>query len=222
MSPTPQIHDQTNEVARVFCSKILGVVDPKEARCIELFARNGERYTRKIANYFENFLGIDIDDSFSEGFQKFCPNGRFIAGDAHNILASNSSEIRHGFSVISIDNPLGVFGSNQEYCEHFNILNLAARLLSRRGALIFNVVPEPYDYENLSNQEWRIRRSAFYSSSEAKFPIQFLSHFYESFFWKFGFDIIDLEFSCREIRNGVPYFYSCLALLDNPGRGDTK
>ena len=87
-------------------------------------------------------------------------------------------------------------GTDQQYCEHFDIINFVTKFVNKKILVIFNVNNHPFDYEKYP--EWKKRRDAFYGTNNtANLDIKFLHGFYENLFKKISLNVI---FKINETR----------------------
>ena len=123
---------------------------------LELFAGSGEMFTSMIAAKTSKFVSIELDTSKADLHLQGQSGFAFILGNTIQILKlGNTIQIleegllsNRKIGLLSCDNPLGTFGSSQEYCEHFEVLAFLGTILADRCCVVFNVVPKLYDYEN--------------------------------------------------------------------------
>jgi hypothetical protein len=210
----PIVHNLSPSVLAGFCRKAALVAGRDIGQAVELFAKDGSYFSRYLLPHCTKLTGIDIEPAFRRAFEGIGRNAEFRCGDSHQLLDDSRWQPDGGFSLVSIDNPLGVFGSSSQYCEHFDILEKALGSASGEGAMIFNVVATPYDYDAASNSLWRERRQRYYGVKADHLTVKFMSEFYTGFFRERAVEILDLEFCCREVRDGVPYFYLALLLFN--------
>ncbi len=98
---------------------------------VELFCGRGELITGKIASLVQPHIGLDIDPVCQNSFLSHAPSSNFVCGDG--IALALTGALGHAqFSLVTMDNPLGIFGP---YCEHFEALGVLCSL-QRRGTTL--------------------------------------------------------------------------------------
>ena len=177
-------------------------------RGLELFCGRGAMFTRHLAAMVDTLVGVDIDQACQEDFLAATPRGVFLQGDCVEIAGSGLLGARQ-FDLVSVDNPLGLFGP---YCEHFELLPALPALMAPGGCLVINLVTQPYDAGNPKLQPWLARRAAFYGVPDpACISPEILDRFYRQRLTALGLTLRDMIILCRETDNGVPYFHSLIA-----------
>lgn len=177
-------------------------------RGLELFCGRGTMFTRHLAAMVDTLVGVDIDQSCQEDFLAAAPRSIFLQGDSVKVASSGLLGARQ-FGLVSVDNPLGVFGT---YCEHFELLPMLPALLAPGGCVVLNLVTEPYDADNPKLKPWFARRAAFYGVSDpACVSLETFDRFYRERLTALGLTLRDMIILCREADNGVPYFHSLIA-----------
>ena len=177
---------------------------PDDLRGLEMYSGRGAIFSHKLNPYVATFVGVDHDGTCQAEFLRSTPKALFLKGDCHQLAASGVFGHQQ-FSLVSIDNPLGVHGS---YCEHFEALRFLPSLLAARACVVFNVVPRPYNSTDPRLAPWLGRREKFYGVNDATaIAIDFLERFYLATFNSLGFSIGDHSMVCRELDDGIPYFY---------------
>ncbi len=175
---------------------------------LELFCGRGEMFTCRVAALANSFFGIDIDSTCRNNFLANIPGSKFLEGDSVKLEALCNLTWRN-FDLVSIDNPLGCFGS---YCEHFEALEQLPRLVASRSCVVFNVVTQPYNYNDPHLLPWLERRRAYYGHVDpVDISTVFLTTFYRKKLEEMGLSVDDIRIICRETNESVPYFHSVIA-----------
>ena len=102
------------------------------------------------------------------------------------------------FDFVVLDNPQATFGPEDRYCEHFEALPIALRLLRPGAFLIFNLNWAPFNFQ--AHPEWQRRRAEFYGKVDtcALSLEGFLMPFYRNYLKVRGFRVVQ---SFAEPRN---------------------
>lgn len=178
---------------------------------LELFAGTGEIYTASLAKHCSKLYGYDINLAKKQDFLTNIPNGEFICLDVIKNL--NESLLKsEEINIISIDNPLGFFGENKEYCEHFDFINQLYKLIQKKSILAFNIVKKPYNYQQ--NERWNIKRQSFYNKKFVELDLDYAKRFYVESLQKQGIKVFDSQIICRELDNELDYFYMFISCVD--------
>lgn len=169
--------------------KILRILKKKDIdllsmRALEVFAREGDWQTIAYLDQVKSLDAWEINPVFKEGLRKNLPKAKIKITDSVKEIRKKEHFEKYDFIVI--DNPQNCYGPNNEYCEHFDLIPEIARLLNKKGIIIFNINKEPFDFEKFPN--WRRRRTKFYGRKNTnKLSVQWLLDFYKNLFKKFGY-----------------------------------
>jgi hypothetical protein len=107
---------------------------------LEIFGADGSRHTVDYCRLVRSLEIWEKDDRYLPGLHKNFPNARIKITDAFKEIESTCNT----YSLLVSDEPGQLFGANQEYCEHFDLLtNHLFRILQPSAVIILNVVPEP-------------------------------------------------------------------------------
>jgi len=159
-----------------------------EAHAVEIFARQGDWHTLDYYHRISSLEAWEIDAFHLPDLRRNLSSA--VVRNVNSIEFIKFPENRNSADLLVIDNPQSTFGENNEYCEHFDVLDYAVMMLRPGGALIFNVNIEPFDYDK--HPGWRRRREDFYGSvGTAKMSIKDLADFYQR----------RLELSGRSVTN---------------------
>ncbi|NUM87645.1 MAG: hypothetical protein HUU37_00435 [Bdellovibrionales bacterium] len=171
-------------------------------RALEFFAREGDWQT---IVYFPKVGSLDaweIDPAFRSAMEQNLPGAKIRIGNSFEIALH--TENQGVFDFLVFDNPMGLYGPNGEYCEHFEALTLVPRLMSRRAWVIFNVNWRPIDYK--PNSAWGRRRQQFYGREAAgALEFSWLFDHYDAVFGKMGLRVLR-RFSEKRAGAFVSYF----------------
>jgi hypothetical protein len=173
---------------------------------LEFFAREGNWHTVDYAKKIKELHAWEMNPQFRQGLERNLPFADIVIGDSFQL--ARMPEHAGMFNFIVFDNPQGLFGQDDCYCEHFEALDLVSQLMSDTGVVIFLVNKNPYDYEKHS--EWKAAREGFYGISDTdKIDVSFLVDWYEEFFSGMGLRTV---FSFEEKRNDyISYLVFSLA-----------
>ena len=163
---------------------------------LEAFARNGAWQTLRYSHYVNSVTAWEIEQKF---YDDLCKNlddlkkKEIRIGDFFEL--SQEQQYANKFNLIVLDNWQGIYG---DYCEHFESLQIAPKLMTRAGFIIFNINRRPFDIEN--NPEWTKRRDKFYGMNmhpDMYLDDAFLRKFYSKYFEKLGYEVRDIFFEDR-------------------------
>lgn len=171
-------------------------------KALDFFAREGDWQTQYYANRVAEIHAWELDPTFEGKLKENLPtNAKIAIGDSH-VMAKSCKE---KFDLIVLDNPQGCYGS---YCEHFDALPLALKLLKEEGIVIFNVKYKPFDYED--KKEWQRRRNKFYGVDSSFLTMDFIDHFYKNYLMSEGFDTLNHFSVNRPQEEGLSAYVSIL------------
>lgn len=174
------------EAMRKVCAELTARAFPlANSSALEFFAREGDWQTRVYAGQVKSLEAWEIDPQFAKGLENNLPQAKIRITDS--FVAAREIENKNKFDFIVLDNPQGVYGPDNAYCEHFDALPIALPLLKNQGVLLFNVNRAPFNYEEKT--EWRLRRNSFYKVSDSsRFTGPELLSFYRNFFIEEGYE----------------------------------
>lgn len=153
--------------------------DLAEKDALEVFGRKGDWHTIDYAKMVRSIEVWEIDPQHNADLEKNLP-GATIKNVDSIIFAADPAN-RERFDFVVIDNPQALFGPDDAYCEHFDIIGPAAAVLKPDGVIVFNVNIQPYDYD--LHLEWRTRRERFYGRSDTEsIELSELIDFYTALF----------------------------------------
>lgn len=184
-------------------------VDLKSMIALDFFARDGSWQTVHYASKVNKLYAWEINPEFENNLKNNLPERSQVSiGDSFEIAKMTKER----FDLVVIDNPQGCFG--EAYCEHFDALPVALKLISDDGIVIFNVKTRPYNYEN--NIPWQNRRNNFYGIESSNLQEDFIFNFYNSFISGLGFKV---NFSFWEPRPQEKDLYAFVAKLEKRKNG---
>jgi len=177
-------------------------IDLSQKVALDFFAREGDWQTQYYSTEVLDLYAWEIDVAYESMLRKNLPNAKISIGDSFKLAA----EKLNFFDMVVLDNPMGCFGKNQEYCEHFEALPLALEMLKKTGGLlIFNIKTKPFNYENKTR--WQKRRNDFYLVNNASnLSKDFIFKFYKTFFNSLKYEVEFLSWQCRPQEDNL---YSC-------------
>lgn len=161
-------------------------VEMQDFSALDLFAREGDWQTVVYAKKVKSLEAWEINPEFLPGLQRNLPGATLRIVDSYAYGAETSDR----FDFVVLDNPQGTFGPDGRYCEHFEALPVALRLLKPGAFLIFNLNWAPFNFAE--NSEWQRRRAAFYAQADTSaLSLQgFLLPFYADYFAVRGFKVL--------------------------------
>lgn len=161
-------------------------VDMRKLSALDFFAREGDWQTVVYAREAGAIETWEIDPEFLPGLQRNLPEATVRIVDSY-VYGEQSPD---RFDFVVLDNPQAIFGPESRYCEHFEALPVALRLLRPNAFLIFNLNWAPFNFE--AHIEWKRRRAEFYGVGDtASLSIEdFLLPFYQRYFEAHGFKVL--------------------------------
>lgn len=161
-------------------------VDMRKLSALDFFAREGDWQTVVYAQEVGAIEAWEISPEFLPGLQRNLPRATVRIVDSYAYGAQTIDR----FDFVVMDNPQATFGPEDRYCEHFEALPVALRLLRPGAFLIFNLNRAPFHFE--SHTEWQRRRAEFYGVVDtASLSLEgFLMPFYSRYFEARGFKVI--------------------------------
>jgi hypothetical protein len=161
-------------------------IDMRKLSALDFFAREGDWQTVVYAREVGVLEAWEINSQFQAGLQRNLPGAKVRIVDSYVYGAQTKDR----FDFLVLDNPQATFGPNGRYCEHFEALPIALRLLKPRAFLIFNLNWAPFNFE--MQAEWQRRRAEFYGVEDtSSLSLEcFLLPFYQTYFEEHGFEVI--------------------------------
>lgn len=162
-------------------------VDMRILSALDFFAREGDWQTIVYAQEVGLIEAWEICPEFLPGLRRNLPGATVRIVNSYDYGALTSD--RYDFVVL--DNPQAIFGNDDSYCEHFEALPVALRLLKPDAFLIFNLNWAPFNFK--SQSEWQKRRAEFYGVEDTSFLSleEFLLPFYQRYFEERGFKVLE-------------------------------
>lgn len=146
---------------------------------LEVFGRKGDWHTVDYADGIRSLEVWEIDSEHNTDLRRNLPNA--VVKNVDSIQFSREPQNVGRFDFVVIDNPQALYGPNNEYCEHFDVLESGCAMLRPGGVLVFNVNIRPYDFEK--HPEWKRRREEFYGKPDtASLSLEELLEFYGDLF----------------------------------------
>ncbi len=173
---------------------------------LDFFAREGDWQTIDYSNKVKTLEAWEINPEYLPGLKRNLPEATIRIVDSYSYgLQTN---IRYDFIVL--DNPQAVFGPEGCYCEHFEALPVALRIVKMESIIIFNLNWAPFNFS--AHPEWKMRRADFYKVQDTSYlSLQdFLLPFYRNYFELHGFKVIR---SFVEPRNDEYLAYAVFHLI---------
>lgn len=143
---------------------------------IDLFAREGDWQTNTLAKKVNFTHAIEVNLDFKNSLIKNLPiNSKITICDS----IKHVEDVTDKYDIIVLDNPMGCFGNNNQYCEHFEIFEKVFQIMNSKSLIIFNVKTIPFNFKN--NKVWQEKRNAFYNVDDSSIlSISFFKKFYEN------------------------------------------
>lgn len=127
-----------------------------EAEALELFAREGDWQTTSYASYVKTLEAWEINPQFYEGLRRNLPHAKIKITDTWKEIQATHNK----YDLIVADAPQGLYGENDEHCDHFGLLPDIFRIANDGCVIILNVNIEPYNF--YEDSEWWKRRKDYY------------------------------------------------------------
>lgn len=161
-------------------------VDMRQLSALDFFAREGDWQTVVYAREAGAIEAWEISPECLPGLQRNLPGAVVRIVDSYAYAAQTTDR----FDFVVLDNPQATFGPEGRYCEHFEALPAALRLLRPGAFLIFNLNRAPFNFK--AHPEWQRRRTEFYGVTDtASLSLEgFLLPFYQRYFEARGFKVI--------------------------------
>jgi len=181
--------------------------DLSKRRGLEFFAREGDWQTISYAGEIARLDAWEIDPKFEQTLRANLPKAQIRIGDSFKLAAQK--EYTEAFDFIVYDNPQGLFGDKNQYCEHFEALETIDPLIGSQAIIIFNINREPFNYENFP--DWQRRREQFYRRANTSLlDEKFLLSFYRDYFQARGLELLEVFIEPRHERY-LAYFVAAVA-----------
>lgn len=180
----------------------------KKLDTIELFARGGDWHTMDYAPFVKSVEAWEIDPVYKDTLKRNLPNAKIVITDSIKKI----KETKRKFDFIISDNPEGVYGKNDEYCEHFDIFSDIFRLIDEKGIVMVNVFPKlnknvlrgNIRLEEIIKKGWLERRKKFYNTvNPADISLHKMLGVYRKIIKSNGFE---LEWYFLQRRNAIVYY----------------
>ncbi len=171
------------------CEKLIKDGHPLSAyKALEFYSREGDWHTKVYENFVYSLDAWEIEKKFEPALRRNLPNAQIKIVDSYIY----GRTITQKFNFIVLDNPQGIFGLNNEYCEHFEALDIAVNLIDKKSIIIFNINKAPFNYNN--QIEWQKRRNTFYNLNDtSQLSVDnFLIPFYKNKFENLNCNTIDV------------------------------
>lgn len=174
---------------------------------LDFFAREGDWQTVVYAKEVGSIEAWEINPEFLPGLRRNLPGATVRIVDSYDY----GTRTQDRFDFVVLDNPQATFGPDDRYCEHFEALPVALRLLKSDAFLIFNMNRAPFNFD--AHPRWQQRRGAFYGVDvTSSLSVEdFLLPFYRSYFADRGFETLQ---SFSQTRNDEYLAYAVFHLAN--------
>ncbi len=182
-------------------------INLKSFSALEFFAGKGDWQTSVFAKEVCKMEAWEINPEFLSSLQSNLPGANLKIVDSYSYGAKSLDR----FDFIVLDNPQAIFGQIDMYCEHFEALPIALKLLKSQGFIIFNINWAPFNFD--AHPRWKERRSKFYGIDDTSILSleDFLIPFYHRYFEGRGFKVLN---SFVQPRNQEYLAYGVFYLKD--------
>ncbi len=173
---------------------------------LELFGGTGQIFLKYLSLFCNKTIGWEIKGNLRKDFLTNVNNGCFVVKDTVLSLINDSYEnLEHDANIISIDNPLGLYGEQNQYCEHFDFISYLNKIVRRDTIVAINIVRKPYDY--YKHKKWKSIREKFYNTESSSLDMNKVIKKYLEVFEMQKLNVIDYKIVCREKKQNLDYFY---------------
>ncbi|MBL4654549.1 MAG: hypothetical protein JKY33_01835, partial [Bacteroidia bacterium] len=177
---------------------------PEKCIGLDLFAKYGLYQSsdfEKICDYFEMW---EINPEFAKYAKKFFPKAEVNVGDSVDAVL-NGKLLRKDYNLVLLDNPYGLYGNNNEYCEHFELFPHLLNYLDNNSVIAINVIFDIAIFEKKRKRfnesfdpQWEKRRNEFYNTNVPnKVSASFFVNFYQNKFPEWGWNVLNCFFVAR-------------------------
>tara|TARA_Y100001968_G_scaffold163546_1_gene149605 strand:- start:3846 stop:4451 length:606 start_codon:yes stop_codon:yes gene_type:complete len=185
------------------CAKLSDLnISLSELTALEFFAREGNWQTKSYSDLVKCLYAWEINPCFEHKLKLNHPKAFINIGNSFDLAKDPCYKSK--FDFIVFDNPQGIYDN---YCEHFEAIDLTKSLLSDFGIIIFNVNKKPFNYDPYS--EWAIRRNKFYGQESSILTSKFIIQFYTKYFNELNYFV---HHCFEEYRNNEYLSYIVLVL----------
>lgn len=141
-------------------------VRPSELEALDIFGGTGAMHTVDYASRVASLEVWELNPAYEAALRRNLPRAEIKITDSFQELKQTSKK----YSLIVADNPIGIFGPRDEYCEHFDLFPDILRVASDSSLLILVAIPKINaaairQYPYLLNSLHRQRRMDFYQTS---------------------------------------------------------
>ena len=168
------------------CTRLKGEgVKLRKFSALEFFAREGDWQTLVYAGEVGAVEAWEIAPEFLPGLKRNLPEAKIRIVDSY-VYGEQTTD---RFDFVVLDNPQSTFGPDSQYCEHFEALPVALRLLRQGAFIVFNLNWAPFNFK--ANNKWQRRRAEFYGVEDTSSLSleEFLLPFYTSYFEARGYSV---------------------------------
>ena len=168
-------------------------------KALDFFAREGDWQTQYYANKVKQVHAWEIEKKFEKKLRQNLPrNAKITIGNSFELIL----ESKEKFDLVVIDNPQGIFGDKDQYCEHFEALPLITRVLKKDAIIVLNAKTIPFNYS--SQKDWQKRRNKFYKQEHcSSLELSFVKLFYKKFLLSHGHLTKHSFFNLRPQESGL-------------------
>lgn len=174
---------------------------------LEMFGGDGTRHTVDYHRLVHSLDVWEINAGLSASLRQNLPGAGITIADSFRELQTSGNT----YDLIVIDTPASLFGTEKQYCEHFEIFTPSLFRIARTSAvMIMNVVPNLQQSKNAwrapASPEQLSKRSTFYKTDRPELvPVDEMVPVYRQIADAAGFEL-QWHFSiCRTLRSQVHY-----------------
>jgi len=183
-----------------------------DKRALEMFGGRGTWHLHELIKFINPVLFdiCEIRSDFSGELKEKFPHSNILNLDSLSYCQNESAL----YELIIIDNPQGVYGPVDSYCEHFEAIVCALNIASDSVLIIFNINILPFDLEK--NPNWLKARKDFYSlfdlpciDDKGCLDVENIENFYRLLLKKYGYSVKKFHMYSRfsDHRKSLDYLH---------------
>jgi len=174
---------------------------------LDICGKDGEIQTCYFVERCKNSEIWEIENQYIDILKNKFKNAIIKQRDSIKTIIEYDENNDKKYDCIILDCPLMIY-CDQEYCEHFEVLEHIKKLFTKDCLILINIVTKPYNAQSKKNMEWLKRRKLYYGFDQ--FSIEFATKFYAEKFEKLCLKVNNIITHPREYINDELYLYHML------------